>query len=398
MQNQIYRYYIFTFLKDMAFFSAVLVPFFTDWGGIPQFQVQLLQSWFMLWFFLLEVPTGAVADFLGRKISLGLGALVVAIAALVYGSIPSFVIFLIGEFLFALAMSLISGADQAWLYDTLKSQGKEKDSQKFFGRAESMHLAALLISASFGGLLANRFGLNAPMLFSAIPFVLASLVGFSLKEPKMHSGPKESQRYALVIKEGLQYFYHHPVLLKMAIDTTIVATSAYFMIWLYQPLLTKLGAPVAIFGLVHSALVLIEILISNKFSWLEKIFYRWSYEKVSAILVGAGFIVAALFPAWWSFILLLIFSGGFGLTRVTFMTVKMNPLIESDRRATVLSAISMIRRLALVIFNPVVGVLIDFSLPIALLAVGILPLASLFFNYRNSQKEDELAISQISDK
>ena len=63
VNSTISRYYAFVFFKDLAFFSAVLVPFFTDWGGINLTQVQILQSWFMFWMFILEIPTGAVADF-----------------------------------------------------------------------------------------------------------------------------------------------------------------------------------------------------------------------------------------------------------------------------------------------------------------------------------------------
>ncbi len=50
------RYYAFCFVKQMAFFSAVLVPFFTEWGRISLASAQFLQSWFMLWLFVLD-PT-----------------------------------------------------------------------------------------------------------------------------------------------------------------------------------------------------------------------------------------------------------------------------------------------------------------------------------------------------
>ncbi|HNQ17454.1 MAG TPA: hypothetical protein PKH60_05130, partial [Candidatus Woesebacteria bacterium] len=60
LRSTTHRYYLFSLLKDCAFFTAVLVPFFTEWGGISLFQVQILQSWFMFWLFVLEVPTGAI--------------------------------------------------------------------------------------------------------------------------------------------------------------------------------------------------------------------------------------------------------------------------------------------------------------------------------------------------
>ena len=80
--NRIHKNYAYAFFKDFAFFTAVLVPFFTQWGDISLLQVQLLQSWFSLWVFILEVPTGAVADKIGRKHSIALGSLIVALAVL----------------------------------------------------------------------------------------------------------------------------------------------------------------------------------------------------------------------------------------------------------------------------------------------------------------------------
>jgi hypothetical protein len=43
-----------------------------------------LNAWFMSWNFLLEIPTGTVADFLGRKFFLVLG-----IAAIVFSFVPN---------------------------------------------------------------------------------------------------------------------------------------------------------------------------------------------------------------------------------------------------------------------------------------------------------------------
>ena len=105
----------------MHFFSAVLVPFYTDWGGLSLAQVLYLNAWFFLCNFLFEVPTGSVADFLGRKASLALGSAVGIGAALLYVSRPSFLVFMAAEVLFAISYTLHSGADEALAYDSLKA-------------------------------------------------------------------------------------------------------------------------------------------------------------------------------------------------------------------------------------------------------------------------------------
>jgi len=381
LNNTIWRYYAFTFLHSFAFFSAVLVPFFTEWGKISLIQVQILQSWFMFWFFILEVPTGAVADYLGRKYSIALGGFVVAIAAITYGSIPKFEIFLLGEFLFAIAMSLISGADQALLYDSLKEAGRENEKKTIFGRAESFRLAAMLIAAPIGSFIASRLGLNMPMIMSSIPFFLAGAVALTIREPVVSKAKSESTRYIAIVRDGLSYLKNHKTLRLLALDAVIVASAAYFVIWLYQPFLRSVGVGIFYLGLAHAILVLSEITISTNFAWLIRIFGSDKrYLQISALVLAANFLIVAIWPNAVTIVLLILLGGGFGLTRLSLMSSYMNKFIPSEQRATILSSISMFRRFLLVILNPLIGFTADHSLRLAALIVGLLPLAVFLFS------------------
>lgn len=379
--DTIWKYYAFTFLRDFALFSAVLVPFFTDWGGINQAQIQILQSWFMFWIFVLEVPTGAVADYLGRKHSLALGGLMVVLAVLLYGSIPSFVFFLLAEFLFAVSVALTSGADEALLYDALKEQGREEESKKIFGKANSMHKVGILIAAPIGSFIARKFGLNYPMLLSAIPFLLAALVAWSIKEPGGRSKRSESTRYLKIASAGFMFFYKNAQLRKLALDAIIVASSAYFVIWLYQPLLYKIGVDIFYFGFFHAFLVIVQIIVSLLFARFEKIFgSSKGFLRFSALITAAVFILAAILPNMLTTIFLIVFAGGFGLSRLTYMSAFINKQIPSEQRATVLSSISMFRRFALVVLNPVIGFAVTKNLSLGLLIAGLLPLSLFLFS------------------
>ena len=357
------------------------MPFFTEWGKISIAQAQLLQSWFMLWIFLLEIPTGVVADYFGRKYSLALGALVVTFAALVYGSMPNLYIFMLGEFLFAMGASFTSGADDALLYDSLKEEGQEHEIKKAMGIAHSIQLVSMFVAAPIGGLIAAKFGLNAPIMFCAIPFLIAAFIAFSIKEPKIFDKTKETTRYLEIAKKGISYFYHHKTLRLIVLDAVVVSTAAYFVIWLYQPLLMSLKFPIKYFGWISSLMVLSEVIIATNFVRLEKILgSAKSYMRFSAIIVATFFILVAFIPKVPMVILFVVFAGGFGLTRLELMTSYMNRLIPSSQRATILSTISMFRRLSLVIFNPFVGMLADHSLPITLFVIGLLPLLIFFFS------------------
>jgi MFS family permease len=376
--DPINRNYLYAFFKNFAFFSAVLVPFFTDWGHISLFQVQLLQSWFSIWVFVLEVPTGAIADKLGRKYSLILGSLFIAVATIIYGSIPSFGIFLLAEFIFAIGYALNSGADQALLYDTIKSQGLEEKSKEIMGRSDALMLAGMMVAAPIGSVIAAKLGLNAPQILTAVPMLIAAALAWSIPEPTIHSG-SESHRYLDIIKQGFRDMRTNAVIRTLAIDSVIVSSAAYFVIWFYQPFLTQLGIPLMYFGLVHALLLTSEIVVLANFKILEKVLgVGKAYLKNSALLVTLVFVLAAIFPSVVTLALLIVIGGGIGYTRATYIASIANKHIKSAHRATTLSSIGMLRRLALVPLNPAMGWVAGYSLPLAFIIISIFPLSSLF--------------------
>ncbi len=383
----LWKVYIFKFFVSLHFIGGVLVPFFTDWGGINFTQVMILQSWFMLWIFLLEIPTGTVADFLGRKQSLILACVVNTIAALVYASMPNFYIFLLGEFLWAMSAALLSGADEAFVYDTLKKIGESKKSKKVFARIESFGLAGIMIAAPIGSIIAAKFGLRAPMLLLVVPFTVAFLISLSLKEPRI-AQKSESKRYINVLKDGMKFFYKNKILETLAIDMVFIGSIAYFMIWLYQPMLKQAGINIAYFGIIHAAFVASQILIMNNYERLERIFgSKKRLIFLSAAITGVMFIIGGLTTSIPIVFLVIIIGGGFGLSRRPLFINYMNKYIPSPERATILSTISMFRRFALVFINPAVGLLVDWSLNYTLIILGA---AALIFSFISRVEEEHL--------
>jgi len=373
-------YYLFSFLRDFALYTAVIIPFFVDWGGLNQFQIQTLQAWFMFWIFALEIPTGAVADYFGRKTSLSLGLLLVVIAVLIYRITPNFYIFLLAEFLFAAAVSFQSGADHAMLYETLKHLGKEKSAKHFFGRTESVRLFGIGCASILGGFVAKRYGVTAPMLFSAGVYFLAFLVATRFYEPTLKE-VSESKRYINIIKNGFRFVKGNRTLRTLAWDAVLVMSSAYFVIWLYQRFLRQIGISVVWYGFFHFILVLSQILVNNSFDRLEKVFgSARKYLKYTALLAAVGYVFVSLDINIFTIVLLLLLTSGFGFTRQTYMSSHFNKMIPSSERATVLSFISMMRRTVLIFLNPAIGLLVDKAIHGSLVVLILIPLGVFFFS------------------
>ncbi len=378
-RNTLIKYYLYVFFKNASLFAAVLTPLFTDWAGLGLFHAYFLQSWFMFWAFVLEVPTGVVADYFGRKHSVALGALVVSMATVVYGSFPKFEVFLLGEFLFAMGLALTSGADNALLYDTLRSANLEAKRTKIFGRAYAVKFAAMAISAPIGGIIASHISINAPMYLSSIPFFLAAVTCWSIKEPPRRNQISESKRWLTIAKKGGRYVWKNRAIKWMAIDSILVATGAYYVIWLYQPLLKSQGVGIEYYGWIHGGLVVIEVLVALLFPFSEKLFRSTHrYLRVSAIVTAVGFGITALYPSLLTIACFLVLAGGVGLTRRELIATHVNVHIPENERATMLSFVAMAHKVPLIILNPLMGMLADKSLSIALMVGGLLPLLAIF--------------------
>jgi hypothetical protein len=73
--SNIHKSYFAGLSKNLHFFGAITIPFFIDWLKVDYTKAFVLQAWFVFWLFVLEIPTGVIADKFGRTISVGLGCL-----------------------------------------------------------------------------------------------------------------------------------------------------------------------------------------------------------------------------------------------------------------------------------------------------------------------------------
>ena len=378
---------MFKFLRSLHFIGGVLVPFFLDWGQISFTQIMLLQSFFVLSIFFLEIPTGAVADYLGRKASLILAAFVGIIAPIVYTLQPNIYIFLLGEFLWALGFALCSGADEALVYDSLKKTKSEKKSKKIFARFNSSELVALMIGSPVGSIIASTFGLRYAMMFMAVPSVFAFFVALSLHEPKVVR-KVNSRNYFGTLLGGVKYFKEHRVLKILAFDRVSITALAFMVIWMYQPLLKQLAVPLVFFGFVHAAMTGIQVPFLNNFGRLERLFgSKKRYLLWSAVIAGVSFVLLGVNSYVPITILLILLISGFGLSRDVLFQSYMNKYIESHNRATVLSTVSMIDRFFRAVLYPLMGLLVEWSLNYTLVAVGV---AIVLFALMSGVKEEHL--------
>ncbi|NHI92186.1 MAG: MFS transporter [Candidatus Lokiarchaeota archaeon] len=381
-EANIKKIYAYSFFMGLHFVGGVLVPFFTQWGQISFMQIMILQSWFMFCTFLFEIPTGTIADYIGRKHSLILGGIINVSAVLVYTSIPNFFIFMIGESLWALAQALISGANEALIYDTLKELKEENRSKIIFGRLQSANIIGLMISAPIGSFVAFYFGVRIPVLIMSVPFFIAFILAFTFKEPEIKEDKEERKRsYFHILKIGLKQFINNRILITLAIDMIVIGTVSFMMVWLYQPFLMAYKVDIAFFGIFHAIFLIIQVIIMNNFERLEKFFRsKKGYIFASSIITGIGFLLTGLIIFLPIAIIGMILAIGFGMTRKPLLINYMNKHIQSSERAINLSTVNMFQTFVCVIIYPFTGLLAEWSLNITCIILGMIAIVFAFIS------------------
>lgn len=369
-KSNIWKIYLTSFFSHLHFIAAVLIPFFTEWGGISFSNALFLNSWYMFCIFVFEIPTGTVADFFGRKISMLLGGVVMIFAVIVYASYPNFYVFMLGETLWAIAFTLNSGANEAFVYDSLKMIEREGESKKVYARMESFKMAGILMGALLGSVIAKYGGLRMPFFCLIIPLSISSLIVASLKEPTITEKCKK-KNYLEILKGGAVFFAKHRILKILTFDMVIIGSFTFLIIWSYQMLLKQINVDIVYFGVVHAMMCVAQIIVLQSFNRFEK--YLGTKRRLlmtTALISGIGFVILGISNSDWMIISMIVIVAGFGLSRTPLYVSYMNKFIPSEMRATVLSVTSMMRTVGIALANLIAAVVADWSLNYMLVVVG----------------------------
>ncbi len=367
-KKQIWKLYAFNFLFFFHLFGAVLIPFFTGWGGLSLSQTLILQSWFTLCVFVLEIPTGVIADVFSRRLSLILAGFFMILGHTWYPVFPHFMSFMVGEFLLATGAALASGATEALACDSVdKSRYKT-----ILPRLNSLSMLGIMIGPLIGGILLHWLTPREVMWLQAVPSILATIVALSLHEPEREKiVESEATRFWDTFQAGWQFFRGHKTIQFLALDMAVIAGVAKMMIWLYQAaLLGKIE--ITWFGWIMATAVLLEMIAMNSYGWIAQ--KRGSRHEVifwSGLLATSGFFLVALAGQLWLILLGIYLSIGIGMSRKPFFAVIYNEKISSAQRATILSTIAMSSQIFLAILNPIVGKFADWSLNGSFLILGL---------------------------
>jgi len=370
LDSNIWKYYATGILQSLWFILAVDILYWQSFD-INYGQIGLLELVGALTIILLEIPTGAVADLISRKISVFIGVLLIAIANFIIGFGSTLFVFAIAYVVWAIGDTFISGAKSALIYDTLKELKREKEYIKIQGKYNLYATFALIFATAVSPFLfvINR---RIPYILLGISWLISSVIILKMIEPSRRASKYNIKKHIIQMKKGFSYFINHKRIKWYFLFSILIGLPMI----LYNHLISQSYFINVGYSLSHLSILIPIIYGSASFvaSQAHKIENKLGENKslmIIALLHALGFIFMGILkiPFVIAFVIILYLSRDF---RWVVMDNYINKHVTSKMRATVISVGSMLTSLVMVIMYPLAGKFMDlFGIFTVLLGFGI---------------------------
>lgn len=363
--DNVRRFLLFRVTFNSRFYYPVFTILFLDFGlSVAQFA--MLNVVWALSIVLLEVPSGALADVIGRRNLLvtAAGLMVAELALLCFTPRGDadlvFAAFLLNRVLSGAAEAAASGADEALAYDSLAREGNACDWRRVLdwqirlqaiGYMLAMVLGAALYDPALIQWLADALGLGWTVtqaqtlrlpLYLTLGLALATLwnaLGMREERPEREGGREGRgavrQAFRVTLEAGA-WIARTPFALAIILFGMLFDHSVRLVVTLTSQYYRVIELPEASFGLIGSAMAGMGILAPRLAMRMAD---RFSPGTVALLLGGTaslGFFGVSLALPWWGLApmaLLMVVAYGQGF----FVSHYLNQITDGSQRATVLS-------------------------------------------------------------
>ena len=333
--------------------------------GLSMTDISLLMGIWCLPGFLLELPSSILADLGNRRNLMVAGLLMEASGFAAWALFPSFPGYAAGFLLWGTGESFISGTAEAWLYDSLKTEGREDTFDRMLGRSEFASSLAIAVTFMAGPPL-SRLHETLPVWLSVGFLLVAALLMASLPERNLYRGDRTGIRMKDAmdtLRTGVRFCTRHAVA-RILLLLQITLLTLPEVLDEFDPLLAgAMGVPflvVGLWGAIRYGLTAVGGIAAWR--W-KKLFAGKGKNGFTPILAAGGIgclllLLSAVFPV----LPLLPAYGGFYLllssARVLHADV-LQATVTEEGRATVQSLANQLVMPSAVGMFALIGVLGD---------------------------------------
>lgn len=353
LKNNIKLDYLYKFLQSLDI-SAAIWMLYLAYKGLSLVEIGILEGLFHVVSLICEVPTGAIADILGRKNTIVIGRLLSALSSILMLLGTSFGGFAIAFAIQAISYNLNSGSEEALVYDSLKLIGGEEEYIKVNGTLNLIIEVAQGVAVLVGGILSD-YAFSYSYILAVIISLCAFGVSLGFKEPEIHEDKAVRLNAIQHFKTCFKVMKNNKKIILMMLffeGIFMVGTTTHFY---SQQYFSDLGYSRSYISIIY-VVASVGCALGAKYVY---IFEEKLKDKIIYVLPAVSAIALMIF----SFISSVGSIASFMIFSVTnnmlypVSSSYINKLIPSEQRATLISVQSMCFSIFMIVFFPLMGLL-----------------------------------------
>ncbi len=284
-----------------SFIWGINTIFLLD-AGLTNLEAFAANAFFTVGMVLFEVPTGIVADTVGRRMSYLLGTVTLTVSTLLYVLLwqveAPFWEWAGVSILLGLGFTFFSGAVEAWLVDALTATGFDGELETVFGRGQIVSGAAMLTGSVAGGVLAEVVSIGFPFVMRAVVLAVMFVVAYKVMHdigftPEKGGRPVAEMRK--ITSASVEYGLKVPAVRWLMLEALFTGGVGIYAFYALQPYLLELyGDPNAysVAGLTAAIVAGAQILGGMAAPRIRRLFLRRTSALILTQVLSVGALLA----------------------------------------------------------------------------------------------------------
>lgn len=371
IKRQLSLIYLYEGISALKMVDMVWVLFLVQ-RGFTLTDVGIAEGFFHGVSMCCEIPSGMLADLLGRKRTLVLSGILSFLSSLCMVASKGMGLVLVSMGLNALSYNLVSGTREALTYDSLLEVGCE-DRYLKTASIQEMIYQGLSAAACLTAVLAVTVGYQKAYGIAAVQSLLAAGTAGLLREPKAAENRRRNVPFPLFgrelllhIKESVRFFRGSKRLAVRMVFSGLSSAGCYLMYMMMQEHFVAIGVPEQALGmvlfLISTGAILGAFLGGKKKAGLFRtLIFSGLCCTFGILFSGSRRFLLALAAAW-------IAHLGDEITMLCLEEANQR-IYESKIRATMISVESMVRSILMCLLSPLVGMIAQKSSMMVSMAV-----------------------------
>jgi len=345
----------FRLLFNARFYYPIFAVLQLDYG-LTMAQFAILNAIWAVSIVLLEVPSGALADKLGRRPMIIIAAVLMILEMSLIAFVPFgnanliFWVWVLNRILSGAAEASASGADEALAYDSLPEGEQEAQWPKVLARLMTLSSCAFVVAMLIGGavydhsFLNNLLGTNFaketairfPIYLTLISALIALPISLLMKEPVTQSEDLASDSLWTSIHKTGGWIIGTPIVFALILAALVHDTLVRLFLTMNSEYYRLIDLPESSFGIIGASFAAMGILMPRLARrMVEKGCLATNYLWIS-VFTFLGLLGIAQAWQYYGVLVVVLFSASFGLLNF-FSSHYLNAKVDSRQRATVLS-------------------------------------------------------------